>query len=101
MTGKQTEGKPKLSLVPSEIIYAISAIREYGVKKYKDPENWKTVPIEEYHEALLRHTEAIRGNLYALDKESGMPHLWHIACNTAFIIEMAQSGKQVTATEDE
>ena len=85
---KADDGKPILSLVPKEIIYEIEKVRSYGVKKYKDPDNWKRVEIERYHQALLRHTLAVWDDIYARDKESGLLHLSHIATNVAFILEM-------------
>lgn len=85
---KADSGKPILSLVPTEIIKEIEKVRSYGVKKYKEPDNWKQVEIERYHEALLRHTLAIWNDLYAIDNESGLLHLSHIATNIAFILEL-------------
>ena len=85
---KADSGKPNLSLVPKQIIYEIEKVRSFGVKKYKDPENWKRVELERYHEALLRHTLAVWEDINARDKESGLLHLSHIATNVAFILEM-------------
>ena len=85
---KADNGKPNLSLVLKQIIYEIEKVREFGVKKYKDPDNWKKVEMERYHEALLRHTLAVWDDLYARDPESGQLHLAHIATNIAFILEM-------------
>jgi hypothetical protein len=85
---KADSGKPILSLVPKEIIYEIEKVRSFGVKKYHDPDNWKQVEMERYHEALLRHTLAIWNDVQAKDKESGLLHLSHIACNVAFLLEM-------------
>ena len=87
-SAKADSGKPNLSLVPKEIIYEIEKVRAFGVEKYKDPDNWKNVEIERYHQALLRHTLAIWNDINARDKESGLLHLSHIACNAAFILEM-------------
>lgn len=87
-SAKADNGKPTLSLVPKQIIYEIEKVRSFGVKKYKDPENWKQVEIERYHEALLRHTLAVWEDINARDKESGLLHLSHIACNVAFLLEM-------------
>ena len=81
-------GKPILSLVPTEIINEIEKVRSFGVKKYKDPDNWKKVELERYHEALLRHTLAIWNDVSARDNESGLLHLSHIATNVAFILEL-------------
>lgn len=87
-TLKADGGKPELSLVPKEIIYEIEKVRNFGVKKYKDPDNWKKVEIERYHQALLRHTLAVWNDITARDKESGLLHLSHIATNVAFMLEM-------------
>ena len=85
---KADGGKPILSLVPKEIIYEIEKVRSFGVKKYKDPDNWKKVEMERYHQALLRHTLAVWEDINARDKESGLLHLSHIATNVAFLLEM-------------
>lgn len=85
---KADAGKPRLSLVPKRIIYEIEKVRSYGTKKYKNPENWRQVGIERYHEALLRHTLAVWDDINAIDEESGMLHLSHIATNVAFILEL-------------
>jgi hypothetical protein len=88
---KADSGKPNLSLVPTEIIREIEKVRSFGVQKYKDPDNWKNVEIERYHEALLRHTLAVWDDIYARDIESGLFHLSHIACNVAFLLEMIKN----------
>lgn len=85
---KADSGKPTLSLVPKQIIYEIEKVRSFGVKKYKDPDNWKLVELERYHQALLRHTLAVWEDINARDKESGLLHLSHIATNVAFMLEM-------------
>ena len=87
-SAKADSGKPNLSLVPKEIIYEIEKVRSFGTKKYKDPDNWKKVEIERYHQALLRHTLAVWNDITARDKESGLLHLSHMATNIAFILEL-------------
>lgn len=93
-SAKADDGKPKPSLVPKQIIYEIEKVRNFGVKKYNDPDNWRRVDIDRYHEALLRHTLAIWDDVAARDKESGMLHLAHIACNVAFILELMSEGER-------
>ena len=85
---KADSGKPLLSLVPTEIIYEIEKVRRYGVEKYKDPDNWRRVELERYHQALLRHTLAVWTDITARDEESGLLHLSHIATNIAFLLEL-------------
>ena len=90
---KADSGKPNLSLVPTEIIYEIEKVRSFGVEKYHDPDNWKQVEVERYHQALLRHTLAIWDDMCARDVESGLLHLSHIATNVAFMLELLKDGE--------
>ena len=80
-----------MSLVPSQIIHDIARVREYGNDKYGDPENWKTVEVERYRDAAFRHLLAYIKNPSGVDEESGLPHLWHLACNVAFLCELEGS----------
>lgn len=84
---KSDSGKPRPSLVPPALIRGVDAIREYGCKKYTDPNNWRRVEPQRYWDALLRHGLAAWDNWKAVDPESGMPHLWHIACNAGFLMQ--------------
>lgn len=81
---KADEGKVDLTLVPRQIVYDIAEVREYGNKKYGDPDNWKTVEIERYWKALYRHFYAYLDDRDGKD-ESGLEHYKHMACNVAFI----------------
>ena len=89
---KADDGKPKLTLVPRQIIFDIAKIREYGNNKYPEggPDNWKTVSKERYRDALFRHFMAYLDDPTGVDSESGLPHLWHLACNVAFLCEMEE-----------
>ena len=87
-SAKADAGKPRLSLVPMAIIWAIAYVREFGVKKYKDPENWRKVSPERYKDALLRHITAYIEDENSTDEESGLLHLWHAACNICFLIAL-------------
>lgn len=89
-SAKADAGKAQLRLVPSEIIYDIAEVREYGNRKYGDSESWKTVEKERYIDAMLRHALAFKDDIYGRDKESGLPHLWHLATNVAFLCEMVR-----------
>lgn len=82
---KHDSGKLKLSRVPPQIITAIANVRDYGDRKYTDPENWKKIEPERWHEALLRHTLEIWTDPLHIDEESGLPSIWHLACNAAFL----------------
>lgn len=79
-------GKIRPSLVPVELIKAVAQVREYGCKKYKNPDNWKAVEPQRYVDAMYRHMLNYLREQDSTDDESGLPHLWHIACNAAFLI---------------
>ena len=85
---KADEGKPRLSLVPRKIIWDIAAIREYGNKKYHDPENWRQVEPQRYRDAAYRHFMRYLDDPTGVDEESGLPHLWHLATNISFLCEL-------------
>lgn len=87
-TAKADKGKPRLTLVPRQIITDIAVIRNYGDMKYGSSDNWKTVEIERYKDAAYRHFMAYLDDPHGVDEESGLPHLWHCVCNFAFICEM-------------
>ena len=87
-TVKLDAGKARLTLVPSQIIWDIAKVREYGVEKYHDPENWKRVEKGRYKDAAYRHFLNYLDDPTGVDEESGLPHLWHLACNIAFLCEM-------------
>ena len=89
---KADAGKPQLSLVPTEIVRCIARVREYGTRKYHDPENWKKVEINRYRDAMYRHLLSYVDNPKGVDEESGLPHLWHLACNVAFLCELEKGG---------
>lgn len=80
--------KPKLTLVPRKILTAIAKVREYGTKKYGDPENWRQVEIDRYKDAAFRHFMSYLDDPTGTDEESGLPHLWHLACNISFLCEL-------------
>lgn len=90
---KNDKEKIRLELVPPALMWAVGAIRTYGAQKYGDPENWRQVEPERYRGALLRHIMAYLGG-ERNDPESGYPHLWHAACNIAFLIEMESDKKE-------
>ena len=87
-TAKQDAGKLQITLVPTQIIRDIAEVRMYGNKKYGSADNWKTVSPQRYRDAFFRHWLAYIDDPKGLDAESGLPHLWHAACNMAFLCEM-------------
>lgn len=101
-TIKADAGKPRLSLVPTEIINQIARVREYGINKYPNggPNNWKKVELDRYRDAAYRHLLAYIANPKGVDEESGLPHLAHLACNVAFLCELEALQKEEPETKD-
>lgn len=93
-TAKADAGKLQLTLVPTQIIRDIAAIRMYGNQKYGDPDNWKTVSPQRYRDAFFRHWLAYVDDPKSVDEESGKPHLWHAACNIAFLCEFEREEEE-------
>lgn len=92
-TAKADAGKPKLTLVPQQILYDIAEVREYGCKKYHNPDNWKNVEKERYRDAAFRHFLAYLREPDGKDEESGIEHLKHLACNIAFLCELEKESE--------
>ena len=91
------ENKPRIELVPPRIITAIAAVREFGIIKHNGSETWRALEPPVFRDkanrhwtdycvaAQIHHLGVIFSN--GIDKESGLPSLWHLACNIAFLIE--------------
>ena len=88
---KADAGKPRLTLVPPKIIWDIAAVRQYGVEvKYPETgmDGWRTIGVQRIRDALCRHLLAYLATPHGKDPESGLPILWHCACNIAFLCEL-------------
>lgn len=85
---KADAGKVQLTLCPTEIIKAIARVRMFGTAKYGDRDNWQMVEAQRYRDAAYRHWLAYLADPCGVDDESGLPHLWHLACDAAFLIEL-------------
>jgi len=79
-------GKIRLSLVPPSLHRYVGAVMTYGALKYAD-HNWrKGFPWSSLIDSLERHILSFKSG-EDLDSESGLPHIAHIACNAAFLVE--------------
>lgn len=87
---KADAGKPRLTLVPMQILFDVAEVREYGNRKYPDggPDNWKQVEAERYREAAFRHFLRYIDDPDGVDEESGILHRKHLECNLAFLAEL-------------
>ena len=92
---KADNGKIRLTLVPPDVIRARAKVRMYGNKKYPTGgiDNWKQVEPERYKDAAFRHFLAYLEDEKSVDEESGLKHLWHLACNIAFLIYLDKEEK--------
>jgi hypothetical protein len=81
-------GKPRLDLLPLDLLTGLARVLEMGEKKY-GRNNWrKGAPATEQLGSLLRHLQPISEVLNAdknidtlYDAESGLPHVDHILFN--------------------
>lgn len=81
---KYDSGKPRLDLIPSEVLIELGKVLEFGARKYS-PGNWaKGIPNSRLLAASLRHlAEFMAGR--DIDEESGLNHISHCLCNLAFL----------------
>ena len=84
---KHDGGKPRLSLVPAEAIEAIGTVMTHGAEKYGE-KSYKQVDPKRYRDALMRHICKWLKDPQGIDEDSGLPHLWHIITNAAFLCEL-------------
>ena len=84
---KHDGGKPRLDLVPPEIIEAVGTVMTHGAEKYGEA-SYRSVEPKRYRAALMRHICKWLKDPHGIDDDSGLPHLWHIACNVAFLLEL-------------
>lgn len=104
-TGKKYDtGKPMvgtlLRVFPSALT-EIGRCIEFGTRKYPKPDNWKKVEgakfryLDSMARHLLQHLKGVK-----FDKETGLPHLAHMAWNALAILELAiMDGDLIGETE--
>lgn len=83
-------GKAELHQVPTSLKLAVAKTLMYGAQKYEKG-NWrKGMSWTAVSDCLERHMASwLDGE--ETDEESGLPHLYHAACNIAFLIEYAET----------
>lgn len=83
--------KPRWDLLPFVALSQVVDVLTFGAKKYA-PESWREVKKAKsrYGRATIGHVVAwMRGERY--DKESGLHHLAHAACNLLFLLEHSET----------
>jgi hypothetical protein len=81
---KFDDGKPRMELLPFDALELVARVLTFGARKYA-AHSWRLVKpgLERYRGAMLRHLAAIdRGE--DCDRETGLRHWAHIACNALF-----------------
>lgn len=84
---RYNSGKPRLDLLPLDLMTGLSRVLEYGESKY-GRNNWRRgAPATEQVACLLRHLQPIMEILNSdakdglCDAESGLPHVDHMLFN--------------------
>lgn len=82
---KFDEGKPRMDLLPPELLTEVAKVLTFGANKYSE-RNWeKGMDWGRVYGALQRHLNAWASR-EGCDKETGFSHLSHAACCIAFLI---------------
>ncbi len=83
-------GKPRLDLVPVSTIQGLAEVLTFGAEKYGD-NNWRNgMKFSRAYASLMRHLLAYWSG-QDNDLESGLPHLHHVLCNVAFLVEYTKT----------
>lgn len=91
---KADESKRRIDLVPSSIINGLAKALGFGAEKYGE-HNWRLgLKWSRAYAALQRHLADFWDG-EDLDPESSLPHLYHAACNLAFLIEYFENYKHL------
>ena len=87
---RYNSGKAEVSQVPSSLIFAVAKTLQYGAQKYERGNYRKGMSWNVVYDCLQRHMlKWLDGE--EMDEESNLPHLYHAACNIAFLIEYAET----------
>lgn len=84
---KNDKGKTRLDLVPTTIIEAIGEVMTDALRIYTEG-SWRYVEKWRFRAAAFRHWLKYMRDPRMLDDDSGLPHLYHVATNIAFLIEL-------------
>ncbi len=87
---KANAGKVRLSLLPAVALHDMARVREFGAAKYAAWDWTKGRAWSEYVDAMLRHLVAFNAG-EDCDPESGLPHMAHVMCSAAFLLEFART----------
>lgn len=91
--------KPQMGFIPVAAMASVARVMELGARKY-GPYNWrsKKIKLMVYAHAALRHLFAWIGG-ESIDKESGEPHLAHVAACMFIALDAIATGNAVDDRE--
>ena len=96
---KHDTNKPSISLIPSSLLWEMAKVLDHGAEKYA-PHNWrKGIHLSRLISAAMRHIIAFNEG-ENMDKDSGLPHLAHAACEIAFALEQMLQPIKYDAFDD-
>ena len=94
---KDDKAKPMAGVLLdfSRALQLVADVGTYGAKKYTR-QGWCAVPegSQRYTDALVRHLLAMDVDPDGLDKETGLPHLAHVAWNALAVLELQARRKE-------
>ena len=81
---KDDSGKPEIEMVDPEFLEGLAKVLMFGKEKYAR-NNWRNgINISRLISSTYRHLGEINKN-NTLDEESGLPHVYHLACCVMFL----------------
>ena len=94
---KDDKAKPMAGVLLdfSRALQTVVDVGTYGAKKYTRG-SWAVVPegSQRYLDAMMRHLLAMDVDPDGLDKETGLPHLAHVAWNALAVLELQARRKE-------
>lgn len=94
---KDDKAKPMAGVLLdfSRALQIVVDVGTHGAKKYTRL-GWATVPegSQRYTDAMMRHLLAMDVDPDGLDKETGLPHLAHVAWNALAVLELQARRKE-------
>jgi hypothetical protein len=88
---KNDSDKPRMDLLPPEMLIGVSNVLTYGAKKYS-ANNWANgADWGRYYGAMMRHMVAWWSG-EDVDDETGFSHLHHAGCCLAFLMAYENRG---------
>lgn len=87
---KHDKAKPMMGLISSRFLKGLAEVLTFGATKYA-AHNWrKGFALSRPYNALQRHLTDWNGGKN-IDEESGLPILYHAACELMFLAELAET----------